>query len=124
MSLPIVTRNGRVLTGSGYDRVGDFTITGTVQNDSITFLKLYRGKHSVQYTGVLKDGKVTGAFALPKAQGGASGLFELDVGLGSVLECSEGGAELQNRTIVQDNQTTFPGASQLPSAKSLKKSRH
>ena len=90
MSLPIVSREDQELAGKGSDKAGIFTLSARVQGDTVTFVKTYEGSHSVIYEGTLRSGKVTGTFTLAKDQGGACGLFELEVGLGSVLESMRG----------------------------------
>jgi hypothetical protein len=55
--LTISFDDGR-LTGTGWDVVGQFTLTGSVQQDRVIIVKRYIGQHSVEYLGTY-DGEGT-----------------------------------------------------------------
>ena len=66
------------LSGSGIDDVGSFAIAGTVDAESIVFVKQYDGKHAVEYTGTSTDGVAyDGEWSINSGRSGTGG-FHLD----------------------------------------------
>lgn len=69
---------GIKIAGIGEDNVGNFTITGTLQGNSMKFTKQYLGQHFVNYEGsVTRSGQavaVNGQWSIP---GNSSGSFTL-----------------------------------------------
>lgn len=62
------------INGGGSDPVGTFTITGHIdENSQIQFKKAYQGAHTVNYSGQLVDGKISGKWEV----GGSTGTYEI-----------------------------------------------
>lgn len=81
MNLAAFKRHGQVLTGRGENKVGEYTISGTIQGKQVEFKQVYAGKHVMSYKGTLsKKGKLEGTYTQPAKHGGEQGQFELQVG--------------------------------------------
>ena len=61
------------IVGGGKDAVGKFGITGKIEGGNVTFVKAYKGAHSVDYKGTLHNGVIAGKWSV----GGAEGGFEI-----------------------------------------------
>ena len=66
------------LVGTGSDGVGSFSIAGTIDAESIAFVKQYDGNHAVDYAGASTDGVAyDGKWSIDGGKGG-TGEFHLD----------------------------------------------
>ena len=61
------------IVGGGKDAVGEFAINGKIEGPNVTFVKAYKGAHSVDYKGTLNHGTIIGKWSV----GGAEGGFEI-----------------------------------------------
>jgi hypothetical protein len=64
--------NGGTIRGAGIDNPGQFVIDGSYFADSglAKWVKRYIGKHSVEYVGKLRDGKLVGTWSLAQMSEG------------------------------------------------------
>jgi len=65
-----ITFRGGVLSGSGRDLVGTFSLQGRYElaNGHCSFMKSYLGKHSVSYQGYNEGKGIWGTWEIPPAQ--------------------------------------------------------
>lgn len=63
------------VSGYGSDAVGQFLVKGSVDGDSVKFVKKYIGQHMVNYSGVMRGNVIQGKWFIP---GNCDGKFRLE----------------------------------------------
>ncbi len=76
------------MTGIGHDEIGPFVIAGSYESDELTlhWLKTYVGRHTVIYSGLLRDPGIVGTWIIPAERGGLFGRRLLTDPLTDVFE--------------------------------------
>jgi hypothetical protein len=85
-------KNGTI-TGSGSDKIGTFTWTGTFKGDNVQAIKNYVGKHTVEYSGLLsQQGSVVEFDGTWKIENCCSDSFHMEEQTKAIqLGCAEDG---------------------------------
>lgn len=71
-------RFGGEVRGAGSDGVGEFDVYGSLDGHWCSFVKQYRGAHSVTYNGKFKNGVIAGTWVIPL--NGDTGTFNIQPG--------------------------------------------
>ena len=63
------------IEGGGKDSVGEFIITGNINDNDIQFNKAYKGAHTVKYSGKIENAIISGKWEIT----GITGAFEISM---------------------------------------------